>query len=399
MSQPQEHRKLPGRGNRREGGLIVGTVRQSRLWLGHDHLLLVDSTLVAQDLKRFYFRDIQAITVRKTHTGRTWNLVLTGLIALCGLWASLISDDVGRVVLFCIAVVFGGILLINSLFGPTCECQLQTAVQRERLPSLGRLRTARKVLALLRPHLELAQGTLTAEAAREHAAAVAIAPTAHAPRRSGTEPEVRPYRGSFHTLLFALLLVDGLLNFTAVFANSLPLALLQLAVLFGVVLTLVAALIKQQDTDLSTAVRNATWAALGYLGALSVHGFIMHMVHSIQRPGEIQNEYAALKHFASLDPFEHTWLLVSLVVWGCCATLIGLVGAVLLSRFNRDREQATALAAVTPPPIQQSAVSGQQSAVSGERTAPPPPIPHSAPPPPIPHSPFPIPHSDPPPHG
>ena len=390
MSQPKEYRKLPGSGSRRDGNFVAGSVKQSRLWLGPDHLLLVDSTLVAQDLKRFYFRDLQAITVRKTHTGRTTNLVLVVLIALCGLWASLISDQAGRFALCFVAAVPGVFLIINSVLGPTCDCQLQTAVQSERLPSLGRLRTARKVLALLRPHLELAQGTLTAEAAREHVATAAVAPVAHAPRRSGAEPAVRAYRGSFHTLLFALLLVDGLLNFAAVFANSLPLALLQLAVLGGIVLTLVAALIQQQDTDLSTAVRRATWTALGYVGALSVHGFSIHMVHAIQQPGEIRNEYAALKHFASLNPFEHTWLLVSLLVWGGCATLIGLVGAMLLSRFNRERALATALTAVTPPPIQRTTVSGQQSAVSGQP---------SAPPAPIPHSPFPIPHSAPPPHG
>lgn len=396
MSQPKDYRKLPGSGTRRDGSFIAGSAHQSRLWLGPDHLLLVDSTLAAQDLKRFYFRDIQAITVRKTTTGRTTNLVMTGLAALLCLWASLISFDVGRVILLFIAAVCGGVLVLNSLFGPTCECQLQTAVQRERLPSLGRLRTALKVLALLRPHLELAQGTLTADAAREHVAAVAAAPARLAPTLAATA--VRAYRGSFHTLLFMLVLVDGLLNFAAVFANSLPLALLQLAVLFGLVLTLVAALIRQQDTDLSTGVRRATWAALGYVCAFFVQGFVIHFAHAIQQPGEIQNEYALLKHFASLNPFEHTWLLVSLVVGGLCATGLGLVGVVLLSRFNRDRERTAAVAAVTPPmppafnpPLPPSLTPPPLSPPS-----PPPPLP------PIPHSPSPTPHSElppPPAHG
>ena len=87
MSQPGNYRKLPGRGNRRDGGFIGGTFRQSRLWLGQDHLLSVDSTLSSQDLKRFYFRDIQAITVRRTHTGRTWNIVNAVLTAIFCLWA------------------------------------------------------------------------------------------------------------------------------------------------------------------------------------------------------------------------------------------------------------------------------------------------------------------------
>ncbi len=350
MSQPKEYRKLPGRGNRREGTFIAGAVRQSRLWLGQDHLLLVDSTLNAQELKRFYFRDIQAITVRKTHKGRTTNLVLAGLIAMFCLWAVLITDDVGQGVLLTIAAVFGGFLIANSLFGPTCECHLQSAVQREQLPSLGRLRTARKVLGLLRPHIEQAQGNLSAGEARERAATLAAAPASAAPKRAGATPEVQAYRGSFHTILFALLLVDGLLNFAAVFLNSMPLALVQMTVLFGIILTLVGALIRQQDTDLANSVRRVTWTSLGYLCVLFVHGFVVYIAHAVQKPGEVQNEYTALRHFASLDPFEHTWLLVSFVVWGVCSTALGIVGVVLLSRYNRDREQLAAAAATPPPP-------------------------------------------------
>lgn len=352
MSQPKEYRKLPGRGNRRDGTIIAGTVRQSRLWLGKDHVLLVDSTLNAQELKRFYFRDIQAITVRKTHAGRTMNLALTGLAAMFGLWAVLIEDSVGQGILLTIAAVFAGLVVVNSLFGPTCQCHLQSAVQREVLPSLGRLRTARKVLGLLRPHIEQAQGSLSGEEARARAVTFAALPSP-APKRSGMAPEVRPYRGSFHTFLFSLLLVDGLLNFAAIFLNSMPLALLQLAVLFGIILTLVGALIKQQDTDLDAPVRRVTWTALGYLCVLFVHGFVVYIAHAVQRPGEIQNEYTAMRHFASLDPFEHTWVLVSFVVWGICSEALGIVGTVLMARFNRERA-AAAGATLSPPPSQPS---------------------------------------------
>ncbi len=367
MSQPKEYRKLPGRGNRREGTFIVGTIRQSRLWLGRDHLLLVDSTLVSQDLKRFFFRDIQAITVRKTHTGRTVNIVMAVLTALMCWFGLLVNDDVGRGILFFIAAVFGLVLVINSIFGPTCECHLQTAVQRELLPSLVRLRTARKTLGLLRPHIEAAQGSLSADEARERATALAATPATPAPKRAAAQPDLHAYRGSFHSVLFVLLLVDGLLNFAAIFANSEWLSLLQMAVLFGVVLTLVAALIRQQDTDLHGSVRRVTWTTMGYLCALLLYGFVLHFTFAMQRPGEIQNEYTALKHFASLDPFEHVWLLVSFVILGVCSTILGIIGAVLMSRFNRDRNPVIAGApvAVSPPSIK------------------PPTLPPSFPPPPL----------------
>lgn len=354
MSQPKEYRKLPGRGNRREGTFIAGAVRQSRLWLGQDHLLLVDSTLNAQELKRFYFRDIQAITVRRTTLGRRWNFFLLVLGAWFGGAGLLVDGDVWQILLFLVALVCAVILILNSIFGPTSECHLQTAVQRELLPSLGRFRTALKVVKILRPHIEQAQGSLTADQARERAATLtatlATAPAASAPKRAGATPEVRAYRGSFHTILFALLLVDGLLNFSAVFLNSMPLALVQMTVLFGIILTLVGALIRQQDTDLANSVRRVTWTSLGYLCVLFVHGFVVYIAHAVQKPGEVQNEYTALRHFASLDPFEHTWLLVSFVVWGICSTALGIAGVVLLSRYNRDRELLATAAATPPPP-------------------------------------------------
>jgi len=49
------------------------------------------------------------------------------------------------------------LVLLNSLLGPTCETHIQTAIQTERISSLGRLRTAQKVLARIQPHILAAQ--------------------------------------------------------------------------------------------------------------------------------------------------------------------------------------------------------------------------------------------------
>jgi len=54
-------------------------------------------------------------------------------------------------------------MLLNLLFGPTTLCYLQTAVQVESLPSLHRLRKARKVLNVLRPLIASPQGELAPE--------------------------------------------------------------------------------------------------------------------------------------------------------------------------------------------------------------------------------------------
>jgi hypothetical protein len=55
------------------------------------------------------------------------------------------------------------LLAYHLLSGPTCICYLRTAVQFEALPSLYRIKTARKAIALLRQRIEAYQGPLPAE--------------------------------------------------------------------------------------------------------------------------------------------------------------------------------------------------------------------------------------------
>src|SRR5580698_2302749 len=55
---------------------------RSALWLGGDHLLLVETSGFTENYKRFYFRDIQAITVQETRRGQVWNFIRGGVLLL-----------------------------------------------------------------------------------------------------------------------------------------------------------------------------------------------------------------------------------------------------------------------------------------------------------------------------
>jgi hypothetical protein len=155
----KEYRRLPGRGVRRQG---IATAARARLWLGRDHLLSVAAQWFSEDYKRFYFRDIQAIIIRKTNVGRNINAVL-GILACLTLILAAITSDAASVFWWIITGAFAAFLLGNALMGPTCVCHLQTAVQTEELPTLRRLGRVRKVLARLRPLIAAAQGELTRE--------------------------------------------------------------------------------------------------------------------------------------------------------------------------------------------------------------------------------------------
>jgi hypothetical protein len=137
--------------------------RRIQLWQGEEHLLLVEWDGSREFYKRFHYRDIQAIIVRKTMDGKILNIVLGGVVALFIALAIPASDVGFRIFLLVLAGIFGLVLLINALAGPTCQCQVRTAVQTEDLPSLNRLKRARKVIARLRPLIATAQGQLAPE--------------------------------------------------------------------------------------------------------------------------------------------------------------------------------------------------------------------------------------------
>ena len=146
------YQKLPGRGATWTG--------PSRLWQGGDHVLLVLTRGYVENYRRFFFNDIQAVIVRRTHTGKIWN-ALWALTTAFFMFIALQLDGGAAWTLWGLSAPFAIALLLNLLLGPTCACHLRTAVQTERLPALSRVRAARQFLARIEPLIQAAQGELT----------------------------------------------------------------------------------------------------------------------------------------------------------------------------------------------------------------------------------------------
>jgi hypothetical protein len=129
--------------------------------MGKDHLLSISEGPYSEEYKRFYFRDIQAITVCITRRLEIWNVALSLLaLATFGILQTFTSNTVA------IAVslgVFGVPLLVNNIRGTTCVVYLRTLVQTEELSSLNRLGKAHRILDRIRPLISTAQGRLTTE--------------------------------------------------------------------------------------------------------------------------------------------------------------------------------------------------------------------------------------------
>ena len=159
----KEYIRLPGR------RYVSLSFTRNSLWLGKDHVLHVINRGYTEDYRRFYYRDIQAIMVRKTNSGLIIKIILGFLAGINLLFLAMGRfvwswDRVALVPLAvssCFWVLF---FLIDLVAGPTCICHLRTAVQFEQLPSLFRVRKARKAIATLRGRIENVQGSLATQA-------------------------------------------------------------------------------------------------------------------------------------------------------------------------------------------------------------------------------------------
>ncbi|HVU38792.1 MAG TPA: hypothetical protein VHC95_10690 [Opitutales bacterium] len=185
------------RARRRLGeGVLTVSASFASLWLGRDHLLCIDGTGFSEEYKRFYFRDIQAFTLRRTSRRLVIALLLGVPLALLLLMAAAnlgsTGDETGFWVCTCLAVIFGVPFLYNLFAGPSVRCYLQTAVQTEELPPLNRLRRANKVINRLRPLIAQAQGEISREELPQRVAEVQAAAAAEAAASTRAQNYVAP---------------------------------------------------------------------------------------------------------------------------------------------------------------------------------------------------------------
>jgi hypothetical protein len=175
---------------RSRGFFAIVAMTRCSLWLGADHLLMVDFNGYTETYKRFYYRDIQAFIVQRSAAFTITYVVLAipfTILTVSGLMAS----NAGlRIFLFSLAGLLALIGIIHILRGQTCRCFLRTAVQVEQLPPLNRLRRAEKIIARLRPLIATAQGgELTRDTISERMSELAQTPAATSTSPGLASPE------------------------------------------------------------------------------------------------------------------------------------------------------------------------------------------------------------------
>jgi hypothetical protein len=337
------YRRLPGK----KKGFVVG---YHTLWLGSDHLLQIYSRLGIEDYKRFYFNDIQAIITRKTAAGKIQNFVLGALAGLSALLA-VIAGGGWSVFWAVIAGVPALILLINYFRGPTCETYLMTAVQTEKLHSLHRIKITQPVMNQLRSLIEQRQGRFNPETANYPASRPAGS------RRPQTLPNAnkqvhrqpRHEKGRVHLLLFALLVVEGLIAVIGFLFHHLFFNLMGSAIMMLLGICVVVALVKQHESNLKRALRTLTWAALGCVCFSFVTGYIVSLELAFRHPEILRDQWELFKLFSSTTPWESPLMMTTSIVDLSSAAFIGIPGLIMLKNPQRTVPRSSPLPAAPAP--------------------------------------------------
>jgi hypothetical protein len=214
----------------------------TQLWLAPDHILLLISSQLTEDYKRFAFADIQSIVVTELPSRLVPQIIMI-LAALA--WTSL---------WFAVDIAFfkwtfavtGALALLWSIVdiarGSRCRCYLHTRVSKELLAPVSRMKIARNFLATVRPMTEAVQGVLTP-------IGLGTVETPYAAWEP-EPPQIDSSPGYVPEILFALFLVNaGLVALSLVFPKNTEIPGVLINSVFAELFLIVFTLVRRRGRD------------------------------------------------------------------------------------------------------------------------------------------------------
>ncbi|MDY6854111.1 MAG: hypothetical protein SWO11_05285 [Thermodesulfobacteriota bacterium] len=305
------------------------------LWLGPDHLLSIDSRIFSEDYKRFYYKDIQAIITYKLNHWKIINIILGSLSAILLLMA-FFNEGVISILFSVLGGLFFLFFVIYLLRGSNCACHIKTAVQTERLPSLYRLRKARKAIGLLRSRIENVQGRLTSEAIKEGIPRI-LQEKPQPYRLRPSAPPLTDEKGHWHEVLFYLLLSSGLFCIIDIFYNHITLIFIGSVFFAVIIIVVIISLVKQQNSNITSALRKLTWVSLAWVCINFAIGNIIYFtvfINNIENPEIIHNQLKIMTTLSKISPFDSLFLMGAYIFSALSALILGFFGLFLFKRFQ-----------------------------------------------------------------
>ncbi|MBU2481901.1 MAG: hypothetical protein KJ760_12490, partial [Proteobacteria bacterium] len=312
------------------------------LWFGQDHLLLVSSTGISEDYKRFYYKDIQAIQLMKTKARLARIIITFILLGITGAITALACsmDKSNPAVLVSSGIM--GLFLIGCLVrlfikGPFCKTFIYSSVQKEKLTPLNTVKKSALFLSIITPKIKAWQGQMTPDMLRSDPRRMTAAPGAILQHAANIRQKIISpvwHRGLFLSLLCLSVLMTTLLLFRA----PVLFAVFSLALLL-ILLTNTAALVKQAGSTLSAGVKATTIASMIFLvltiGAGYVE-FVFFMIKNVETWAKAsQNQWEMAKLYARINPFDYPVILGLDIFLICVFFITGLTGLIFLWRQKK----------------------------------------------------------------
>lgn len=305
-----------------------------------DHLLLRSSSGFVETYHRFYFADIESITVRQTNRGIFWNIGLgLGLfVCLAIIWVKPGPHWVSGA----FAGILALLLILNISLGTTCVTQLQTRVQTRTLP-IRRVRKALRVIDRLLKNIEAAQAEI-ALATPVEIQAQPLAPVIQAPRSSVPPPlpgEKPISRGRWiHAAVFIVLAQSGVLAIWAGLQHSASLRYAAYAAFLTNLLVGIIALVKQRHDRLPLRPGVVVWiSVIGHSIVLPVTYFVFSSIYTFRMASKSGPAAAPLTMQAPLSAFgDLPGFDAVLWIFGVFCVVLALLGgfAILATRGRME---------------------------------------------------------------
>lgn len=328
--QENEYQRLPGR----------TVFRPNRLYLGRDHLLRVNSNGWTENYRRFYFSDIQALIICRDNRGLIWNVALACFTALALFSIFIEKGAAGRFTLEILAGFCGGLLFINMMRGPTCCVRIYTPIGGESLPSVNRMSSATRLLDLIKPKVQAAQGELSAgempAKLQETARAAIVSPVRRAENSTKND-----YAGTMHVWMFYVLFAVAGIVGIEIFSRTVWITIISALSGFLLACLTVLALVKQQKSNIGDGLCKLSWAVLGYVIAGFVAGYALLIYttvsHASQQPHHqnMNNDPLSIyRWIAEIPLLNNPWLLGMSLLFVVMAVLIGVPGLIMALNFR-----------------------------------------------------------------
>ena len=328
------YRRLTGRA-RTIGGY-------SQLWIADDHILLVRSTRFTERYQRFALADIQAVVITE-EPSRTPLEAALGATALLWMLAFLLVSSTFAKGFF---AATGGLALawviVDMARGRRCRCHLHTAVSRELLPPVARMRIAERFLEKLQPAIEAVQGAVPVEsiaAIEERTSAFAPA----GPSAAVEPPGISPVPGYLAEVVFGVFLTNAAVILATVLlrknvqlvTNILP------TTLFGEIVVVIVALLRRSRDRRSLIYPLITIALLGIGWDLVGIGRHFGAWFNLAIAEAQRGAPAPIASFWSLFDRSQAFIAAG---WRAAAGVIGLAAAL----WQRQEHPANRVEAVAP---------------------------------------------------